>query len=77
MERMITFRKLKENCLYHDRVWVDGKKWVSYCVHEDAADDYSDICRQKNCPVWRKLKKLATTDRQHARKLGGINAVDG
>ena len=55
--RGITFRKLKENCLYRARVWVDDKKRVSYCVHDDAAADYSDICRQNNCPVWAKLRR--------------------
>lgn len=55
--RLITFRKLKKVCLYHDRLWVDGKKWVSYCTHDDAMPLITAICRQKNCPVWAKLRR--------------------
>ena len=66
MKRVISFRRLKKNCVHASMPWykyVKGSKhWQ--CKHEDVAD-YDEYgkprfigCTAKTCPLWAKLEKL-------------------
>jgi hypothetical protein len=61
--RAITFRKLKSFCAFQDCYCLPYGDPVFTCAKLGYDGDIEHRCNSKNCPVWRKLKKLATTDR--------------
>jgi hypothetical protein len=54
--RGITFEQIQAMCELKDKIWVRDE-WVTFCTHNKAAKDYSDLCINKNCPVWKGLKE--------------------
>lgn len=54
MERMITFRKLKNICFWKEWGRMGGHK--AECVHKALPEIVP--CTAANCPVWKKLKEV-------------------
>jgi hypothetical protein len=57
--RAITFEEIQDICALATFI---SSMQENRCSHDDIASKKLP-CTSANCPVWRKLKKLATTDR--------------
>ncbi len=53
MNRLISFKKLRESCTY-----VDDCDYEPWCLYGEIEDDTSS-CTAKNCPIWTKLRRTA------------------
>jgi hypothetical protein len=51
--RLITFRKLKANCIDLDR-WHKMTSGKSICMYD--LDTARTPCTAKNCPIWKALE---------------------